>query len=136
MSENSVFTKIIKGELPASKVYEDDIVIAIMALHAVRPGHTLVIPKEQIDHFHHLSEDQLAHIMKVAKRISHALEEAYDSDRIGMSVIGYEVPHAHLHLIPLSDIHDITFKKALSGELKACSPEDLAMEADKIKAKL
>ena len=136
MTEDSIFTKIIKGELPAAKVYEDEDVIAFMALHAVNPGHILVVPKEQVDHFHHLSDELMAKVMKVGKKVAEALEKTYDAGRVGMSVIGFEVPHAHLHVMPIDDIHDITFKKALDGTLGPCSGDELEVEAAKIRGNL
>lgn len=108
----SVFTKIISGELPAYKVYEDDVVIAILALDQVNLGHTLVIPKQETNHWFDVPEREFLHLQKVSQRLGRAIKAATGCPRVLTAAVGFEVPHYHLHLIPASAIADLDFKKA------------------------
>ncbi len=96
----SVFTKIVNGELPAYKIAEDDKYLAFLDINPLAEGHTLVIPKQEIDKFFELDDDLLAGLMVFAKKVAAALEKAIECKRVGALVVGTEVPHAHLHLIP------------------------------------
>lgn len=108
----SIFTKIIQGELPSYKVYEDDKIISFLALDQVNLGHTLVVCKEEVDHWTDVPADTYAHLHKVSQKIGKAIWQAAGSPRVGQMVAGFEVPHYHLHLIPAWSIPDLDFKRA------------------------
>lgn len=107
----SIFTRIIVGEIPCHKVGEDERFIAFLDIAPLREGHTLVVPKVEVDRFFELPDDLLAGIMPFAKEVAGRLKRVVPCDRIGMSVIGLEVPHAHMHLIPLGSMSDMDFTK-------------------------
>ncbi len=96
----SVFTKIVQGEIPAYKVAESDKFLAFLDINPVAEGHTLVIPKQEIDYFFDLDDQLLADMMVFAKKVAHALDQAIECKRVGVMVVGTEVPHAHIHLVP------------------------------------
>ena len=100
---DSIFTKIINGEIPCHKLYEDDLVIAFLDISPVRKGHALIVPKIQIDYFVDVPDKYYQAVFALAQRLAPAIERALDVGRIGLSVIGTEVPHFHLHLIPIED---------------------------------
>lgn len=118
---SSVFTKIIKGELPCYKIYEDDQIIAFLALDQISLGHTLVICKEEIDHWLDVPIDLYRYLHGVSLRIGRAIQKATGSPRIGQMVMGFEVPHYHLHLIPAWQMADIDYKRA-----KRRTPEEMS----------
>lgn len=105
----TIFTKIIKGEIPSHQVAESDDYLAFLDIRPLAPGHTLVIPKQEIDYFFDLEDDHLAGLMIFAKGVARAIEAVVPCERIGVSVIGLEVPHAHVHLVPIKAITDMTF---------------------------
>jgi len=105
----SIFTRIINGEIPCYKVAEDDRFIAFLDVRPLKPGHTLVVPKKEIDYIFDLDEETLAGMMVFARRIALAMKEVIDCRRIGVAVLGLEVPHAHIHLIPLTRETDLLF---------------------------
>ncbi|NCX95830.1 MAG: HIT domain-containing protein [Chitinophagia bacterium] len=107
----SVFSRIIAGELPCYKLAEDDLFIAFLDIQPLAEGHTLVVPKIEVDKMIDLPEKYLSGILPFARPVAHALERAFPDKRCGMSVIGLEVPHAHLHLVPLSTAGDISFTR-------------------------
>jgi histidine triad (HIT) family protein len=109
---SSVFTKIIAGELPSYKIYEDDHCFAFLSLDPIRAGHTLVVPKVEVDHFTDVPEPHYTAVFKAAKPIGRAILMATGCRRVGMAVQGFEVPHFHLHLIPLWGVEDFDFKRA------------------------
>ncbi len=111
----TIFSKIIAGEIPSYKIAEDDRFFAFLDIFPLREGHTLVIPKTETDKFFDIPDEYLASILLFAKPIAHAIEKAFDCNRCGLSVIGLEVPHAHLHLVPIDSIHDLNFT---NGKLK------------------
>jgi histidine triad (HIT) family protein len=106
----TIFTRIIKGEIPAYRIAEDDLFLAFLDINPLRKGHTLVIPKTETDHFFDLDEKYLSRILVFAKPIANAIEKSFPCNRCGMVVIGLEVPHAHLHLIPIDRVNDMDFK--------------------------
>ncbi len=108
----SIFTKIINGELPCYKIYEDESILAFLALDQVNPGHTLVICKEEVNHWTEVPSEVYAHLHKVSQVIGKAVLKASKAPRVGQMVAGFEVPHYHLHLIPAWSIPDLDFKKA------------------------
>ncbi len=97
---SSIFTKIINGEIPCHKIAESEDYFAFLDINPTAKGHTLVVPKHEVDYIFDLTDDQLAGLMAFAKRVATALEKTVDCKRVGVSVIGTEVPHAHIHLIP------------------------------------
>jgi len=105
----SIFTRIINGEIPCYKVAEDDRFIAFLDVRPLKPGHTLVVPKQEVDYIFDLDEETLAGMMIFARRIALAMKEVIDCKRIGVAVLGLEVPHAHIHLIPLTRETDMLF---------------------------
>ena len=128
----TIFSKIIAGQIPSFKIAEDEMFFAFLDIAPLREGHTLVIPKNETDKFFDVPDDYLARILLFSKPIAHAIEKAFDCNRCGLSVIGLEVPHAHIHLIPISSIHDIDFKK---DKLKP-SQEELKATQEKIMTQL
>jgi len=108
---SSIFTKIINGELPAYKIAEDDDFLAFLDINPNAKGHTLCIPKQEINKIFDMEEDHYLALMKFSRTVAKALEQAIPCKRIGMSVVGLEVPHVHVHLIPLQTMDDIRFSK-------------------------
>lgn len=111
---SSIFTKIIKGEIPCYKIAEDDNFLAFLDVNPNAKGHTLCVPKQEIDKIFELEDDLYLGLMKFSKKIAIALEKTVPCNRIGMAVIGLEVPHAHVHLIPLNEMGEMTFKHKVS----------------------
>ena len=108
----SVFTKIINGELPSYKIYEDDLTYSFLALDQVNLGHVLVIPKQEVNHWFDTPADSYSRVSGNSQKIAKAIKEATDCPRVGVMVAGFEVPHYHVHLIPAWGIPDLDFKKA------------------------
>ena len=100
--EDSVFTKIIKGEIPCHKVYEDERTIAFLTIQPFAEGHTLVVPKKQVDQIWDLDEDEYSNLMAIAKKVAVHMRQVTGKDRVGMAVKGFEVPHVHIHLVPMN----------------------------------
>jgi histidine triad (HIT) family protein len=111
---SSIFTKIIKGEIPCYKIAEDDNFLAFLDVNPNAKGHTLCVPKQEIDKIFDLEDDLYIGLMQFSKKIAIALEKTVPCNRIGIAVIGLEVPHAHVHLIPLNEMGEMTFKQKVS----------------------
>lgn len=111
---SSIFTKIIKGEIPCHKIAEDDNFLAFLDVNPNAKGHTLCVPKQEIDKIFDIEDELYVGLMKFSKKIAIALEKTVPCKRIGMAVIGLEVPHAHVHLIPLNQMGEMTFKHKVS----------------------
>ncbi len=111
---SSIFTKIIKGEIPCYKIAEDDHFIAFLDVNPNAVGHTLCVPKQEIDKIFDIEDDLYIGLMQFSKKIAVALEKTVPCKRIGMAAIGLEVPHAHVHLIPLNDMDEMRFQKKVS----------------------
>jgi histidine triad (HIT) family protein len=105
----SIFTRIINGEIPCYRVAEDDRFIAFLDVRPLKPGHTLVVPKKEVDYIFDLDAKTLADMMLFAQKVAKAMKEVIECNRIGVAVIGLEVPHAHIHLIPISRESDLLF---------------------------
>jgi histidine triad (HIT) family protein len=105
----SIFSKIIEGEIPCYKIAEDDYFFAFLDINPVAKGHVLVVPKQEVDVFFDLEETTLTSILPFCKKIGNAIQKVVPCNRIGLSVVGLEVPHAHVHLIPISRMGDISF---------------------------
>jgi histidine triad (HIT) family protein len=127
---SSIFSKIVQGEIPCHKIAEDDQFLAFLDVIPLVEGHTLVIPKQEIDYIFDLDPEVLAGLMKFAQRIAPAIKKAIPCKRIGVAVIGLEVPHAHVHLVPLNRMLDINF----SQEKLKLSQESLAKTAELIRS--
>ena len=108
---STIFTKIINREIPAYVISENSKFIAFLDTNPLSIGHTLVVPKKEIDHFFDLDDDFLSEILLFSKKISQAIKKITRCNRVGLSVIGLEIPHAHLHLVPLNEMNDIDFRK-------------------------
>lgn len=128
---STLFTKIINGEIPCAKLYEDEQCLSFLDIRPINPGHALVIPKQETDYLFDLDDGLLAHLMVVGKRVALAIEGCVDCQRVGVIVAGLEVPHAHIHLVPISSIGDINFANARPAE-----PETLNALAETIRARL
>jgi histidine triad (HIT) family protein len=102
--QDSIFTKIIKGEIPCHKLYEDEKTLAFLDIHPVQPGHTLVIPKNQVEFVWDLGDEEYAAVMATAKKVAQRLREVLGVPYIGEQVVGTDVPHAHVHLIPFRTV--------------------------------
>ena len=107
----TIFTKIINGEIPSYKIAEDDKFYAFLDINPLAKGHTLVIPKNEVNYIFDIEDDLLSEMMVFAKGIAKAIEKSIPCERIGVTVIGLEVPHAHIHLIPINSITDMDFSK-------------------------
>jgi len=107
----SIFTKIVNREIPSFKIAEDPQFYAFLDINPLHEGHTLVIPKREEDCFFNLEDDEIGNMMIFAKRVAQAIEKVVECERIGMAVLGLEVPHAHIHLVPINGIYDIDFSK-------------------------
>ena len=128
----TIFSKIIAGEIPSYKIAENDRFFAFLDIFPLVEGHVLVIPKTETDRFFDLSEDYLSEMLLFAKPIAKAIENVFPCNRCGISVVGLEVPHAHLHLVPINSADDVNFTK---GKLKM-TPEELHQTQQKILAAL
>jgi histidine triad (HIT) family protein len=128
----TIFSKIIKGEIPSYKIAENEKFFAFLDINPLVEGHTLVIPKLEVDKFLDMPEDYLAEVLLFAKPIATAIEKAIPCKRCGLSVVGLEVPHAHLHLIPLNTMDDINFTRKKLSPTK----EELQKTQEKILAAL
>ena len=124
----SLFTRIINGEIPCHKICEDSRYLAFLDIRPINPGHTLVIPKREIDYLFDIDDDLLGDMVVFAKKIAHAIKKEVTCQRIGVMVAGLEVPHAHIHLIPIQKIADLNFANA-----KSAKSEDLMEMAEKIR---
>ncbi|WP_269221687.1 HIT family protein [Flavobacterium sp. IMCC34518] len=128
---SSIFKKIIDGEIPCYKVAEDDNFLAFLDVNPNAKGHTLCIPKQEIDKFFEIEDDLYLGLMAFSKKVAIALEKTVPCKRIGMAVIGLEVPHAHVHLIPLNEMGEMTFRHKVS-----MSKEEFESLAKSIQANL
>ncbi|PID88295.1 MAG: HIT family protein [Bacteroidia bacterium] len=128
----SVFSKIIQGELPAYKINEDSGFLAFLDINPVVEGHALVVPKQEIDYLFDLEDSVLSEMMLFAKKTAHAIEKAIDCKRVGVLVIGTEVPHAHIHLIPFNNESEVDIK----NPKLTFSPNEFEAVAAKIRSYL
>jgi histidine triad (HIT) family protein len=128
----TIFTKIINRQLPAYIIAEDDAYIALLDIMPLAIGHTLIVPKKEIDYFFDLPDAELATINAFAKKIAAAIKKTYPCNRISISILGLEVPHAHMHLVPINTNTDLDFSRS---RLKL-SPKELVVICEKIKGNL
>jgi histidine triad (HIT) family protein len=106
----SIFTRIIRGEIPCYKVAEDDRFLAFLDINPLKPGHTLVVPKVETDYIFDLDDQTLADLFIFSKNVAAAIRKAFPCNRIGVAILGLEVPHAHIHLVPMDSMEDVNFK--------------------------
>ena len=128
----TIFTRIIDGEIPGTFVHRDDLCVVFMSINPMATGHALVVPIEEVDHWIDCSNELAAHLFAVSHRVAKAQEIAFGCDRVGLIIAGYEVPHAHIHLIPTSDMGQLSFANAATS----VDPSALADAAEAIEAAL
>jgi diadenosine tetraphosphate (Ap4A) HIT family hydrolase len=128
----SIFTKIIQGELPGQFVWKDDTAVAFMSIAPLKPGHTLVVPRAEVDHWIDLEPEAMAHLTRVAHAVGNALQTVFQPVKIGTIILGLEVPHVHIHVVPIWSPFDLDFANADSD----AKPEDVAVAAEKIRVEL
>jgi histidine triad (HIT) family protein len=121
----------VAGEIPAERLREDDDFLAFLDIRPIRPGHSLVVPKQEVDHFFDLPDDLLGRLMVFAKPVANAIREETGASRVGCAVVGIEVPHAHLHLVPVDGAHDIDFRRATPAD-----PDDLKAMGERLRGRL
>jgi len=124
----TIFSKIIKGEIPSYKIAENEKFFAFLDIFPLVPGHTLVVPKIEVDKIFDVPDDYLAEMLLFSKPIAHAIEKSFDCNRCGIAVVGLEVPHAHVHLVPINGINDLNFTR---GKIKQ-TPEQLKAAQEKV----
>lgn len=125
----SIFTRIIEGEIPAHKLREDDRFLAFLDIRPIREGHALVVPKVEVDELFELDDALLGDLFVFAKPVAAAIKQVSGAARVGVAVVGVEVPHAHVHLVPLDDVNDIDFRRA-----RPADQDELAGTAERIRA--
>jgi diadenosine tetraphosphate (Ap4A) HIT family hydrolase len=128
----SIFTKIINGELPGRFVWKDEQAVAFLTINPVKPGHVLVVPRAEVEHWIDLQPDLARHLMGVAQSVGRAIQQAYQPLKVGSAIVGIEVPHVHIHLMPLDSIADLDFARADPSP----RAQDLDAAADKIRSEL
>jgi histidine triad (HIT) family protein len=127
----TIFTRIIQGDLPGHIVYRDETCVAFMSIAPLSPGHTLVVPIVEVDHWIDLDGATMAHLTKVSQEIASVIDQAYSPSKVAMMIIGDEVPHVHIHLIPFNSASDLSFANAANT-----APEELELAADLIRTGL
>jgi histidine triad (HIT) family protein len=128
----TIFTRIIQGELPGTFVWRDDRAVAFLSINPMAPGHTLVVPVEEADHWIDLSPDLVAHLTAVSHEIGKAQQRAFGCEKVGLIIAGYEVPHVHLHVIPTRSMDQLSFANAA----RSVTREELDDAAGRIRAEL
>jgi diadenosine tetraphosphate (Ap4A) HIT family hydrolase len=128
----TLFTKIIQGEIPGRFVWTDEQAVAFLTVAPIRPGHTLVVPRREVDHWLDLDPALAAHLASVAQSVGKGIHRAFGSKKVGLMIAGLEVPHAHLHLVPVDAVADLDFAK----QDRNAKPADLDAAAAKIRAAL
>ena len=127
----SIFTQIINGEIPSYTIDEDEHCYAFLDINPNAIGHTLCVPKKEVDKLFDLDTETYSHLMEFAKRIAVALEQAVPCKRVGMAIVGLEVPHAHVHLIPINEMHEMSFQTKIKMK-----EDEMISLVEKIKSKL
>lgn len=128
----TIFTRIIAGELPGRFVWRDDRAVGFLSINPMKPGHTLVVPREEVDHWIDLDPDLLAHLWRVAQWIGKAQQVVFTPRRIGVLVVGDEVPHVHIHVVPIDNAGELSFARADPSP----APEALDDAAERLRAQL
>lgn len=128
----TIFTRIIEGELPGRFVWRDDRAVAFLTISPVRPGHTLVVPRQEVEHWIDLEADLARHLTDVCVAVGRAIQQAFRPEKVGQAIVGLEVPHLHVHLIPIDEIGDLDFSRADPDP----DPAELDAAAERIRAAL
>lgn len=128
----TIFTRIIDGELPGRFVHRDDICVAFLTIEPLTPGHTLVVPIAEVDHWIDLDDDTANHLMDVAKRVGRAIDQVFAPTKIGLMIAGLEVPHVHIHVTGIEGVHDLDFGNAD----RSPDPDELDRIAERLRAAL
>ena len=128
----TLFTKIIAGDIPGHFVWKDELCVGFLSIAPLNPGHTLVVPRVEVEHWIDLEPDLVGHVFRVTQSIGKAIQKEYDPVKVGTIVLGLEVPHVHVHVVPVWNPTDLDFHNADSST----PPEDLAREAGRIRAAL
>lgn len=128
----SIFTKIIQGELPGQFVWKDEEVVAFMSIAPLKPGHTLVVPRAEVDHWIDLEPAAMQHLAGVAHSVGNAIQNGFTPVKVGTTILGLEVPHVHIHVVPIWTPFDLDFANADSN----AKPEDIAAAAATIRGEL
>ncbi len=108
----TIFTRIINGELPGRFVWRDEQAVAFLSINPLQPGHTLVVPIVEVDHWIDLDDELVGHLMQVSRRVAAAQQAVFEPVRVGLMIAGLEVPHTHLHVVPIRGVHDLDFSNA------------------------
>jgi len=127
----SIFTKIINKEIPGRIIWEDSMCIAMVDIRPLNRGHVLVVPREEVDKWHELDTESISHLMTIAHMVAKAQQLIFKPARIGLMIAGFEVPHTHIHCVPIEDMSHLDFTQAEMGD-----PEDLDEVADLLRDKL
>ncbi len=128
----TLFTKIISGEIPGTFVWRDDKCVAFMTIAPISPGHALVVPTAEVDHWIDLGHDLRDHLMAVATQIGKAIDHVYRPEKVGLMIAGLEVPHTHIHILPVNDLNGLDFARADHSATR----DDLEVQANKIRQAL
>jgi len=128
----TVFTRIIEGELPGAFVWQDDQAVAFLSINPLKPGHTLVVPRLEVDHWLDCPPELFDHLVSVARHIGRAIQAIWNPEKVGLMLAGLEVPHLHLHVSPIWSPHDLDFANAASS----VDREELEANASRIRAEL
>ena len=128
----TIFTRIIRGEIPCYKIAENEKYFAFLDINPLRAGHTLVVPKQEVDYIFDLDDDQLSGMILFSKKVAEAIKSTIPCNRIGIAVLGLEVPHAHIHLVPMDSMEDVNFR---NPKLKF-TPEEFRAIAGKISSRV
>jgi histidine triad (HIT) family protein len=128
----SIFTKIINGELPGRFVWKDSSCVAFTTIAPLKPGHVLVVPRQEVNHWIDLEPELMQHLTAVAQIVSKAIQAGFSPMRVGLMIAGIEVPHVHLHLVPISAVHDLDFSNANND----AKDEDLDAAAEVVRREL
>jgi histidine triad (HIT) family protein len=108
----TIFTRIIEGELPGRFIWRDDQCVSFLSINPLQPGHALVVPRAEVDHWVDLDPELATHLMGVSHQIARAAQEVFSPVKVGLMIAGLEIPHVHLHIVPIRDVHDLDFANA------------------------
>lgn len=128
----SIFTRIIEGELPARFVWRDERCVAFLSIAPIRPGHTLVVPRAEVEHWIDLDAATWAHLAEVSRQVGAAIQRVWEPEKVGVMLAGLEVPHVHVHLLPIWSVDDLSFSKADPD----APAEELDANAERIRSAL
>lgn len=133
MSDDCLFCNMSEGDAEYVSVYEDDRIQAIMDIYPINPGHMLVFPRAHVSEFHQLDGELYGHLMQVSKEVAEVLDYIYEPKKVGLLIAGFDIPHVHVHLVPMHNFHDITSKKIIEGQRGEPSKLELEEQAAEIR---